>query len=165
MAMNERLAHLLDEEGVSHRVVSHREMFTAQQVAAASHLSGRVLAKVVVLRDAGGEDLMLVVPASTRVDLGSVAGALGRVGLRLATEPEVARLFPDCETGAMPPFGHLYEMPVYLDACLEKVDEIYFQAGNHHEVVGMALSDYLRLARPIGGQLCFHGTAEARRSA
>ena len=78
------------------------------------------------------------------------------MGLALATEEDLARLFPDCEVGAMPPFGGLYGLPVYVDSCFRQVPEFVFQGGNHHEVVAMSFADYLRLAEPLVGQFCFH---------
>jgi Ala-tRNA(Pro) deacylase len=165
MALNARLKALFDEERASYSLVPHHEMFTAQEVAAAGHVPGREVAKVVVFRDAGGDDLMVVVPATVRVDPASVEHATGRSGLRLATEAELERLFPDCEVGAMPPFGSLYELRVYLDPCLEKDRKLYFQAGNHRELVEMDLAEYRRLAHPVTGRPCVHRRLSARRSA
>src|SRR5574341_711158 len=108
MALCKRLQRLLEEEQVAYRILSHREEFTAQRVAAASHVRGRQFAKAVIVRESGGEYLMAVLPANERLDMSSLATATGRTLLHLADEEELARLFPDCEVGAMPPFGHLY---------------------------------------------------------
>ena len=71
-------------------------------------------------------------------------------------EPDVQSLCGDCETGAMPPFGALYDMPLYVDACFPRDQEIVFQAGNHHEVVRMSYEEYERLARPVVADFCAH---------
>lgn len=156
MALNERLQRLLEQTRVRYQVLTHNEAFTAQEVAAASHVPGAELAKVVVLREEGGFFLMVVLPAPRRLDLAAVVTATGRQRLQLATEEEIRRLFPDCEAGAMPPFGNLYDMPAYVDACFRRHRDFFFQGGNHHEVVAMAFEDYVRLAQPMVGQLCFH---------
>ena len=161
MALNERLQRLFDEQRPEYRVLSHAEAFTASEVAAESHVPGRELAKVVVLRDKGGAFLMAALPSPVWLDLEAAALATGRQGLRLAAEPEFAGMFPDCEPGAMPPFGHLYGLRLYVDACLARSPEIAFQAGNHREAIVMAYRDYERLAQPIAGQLCLHRTRHA----
>jgi Ala-tRNA(Pro) deacylase len=156
MALCERLQRLFETERPAYRVIPHAQAFTASQVAATSHVPGREVVKVVVLRDAGGSHLMVALPAPAWLDMDAVAVATGRPGLRLATEAEFGELFPDCEPGAMPPFGELYDIPVYMDACLPASPEIVFQAGNHREAIVMAYAEYERLARPITGQRCFH---------
>jgi len=104
---------------------------------------------------------MAALPSPVWLDLEAAALATGRQGLRLAAEPEFAGMFPDCEPGAMPPFGHLYGLRLYVDACLARSPEIAFQAGNHREASVMAYRDYERLAQPIAGQLCLHRTRHA----
>ena len=88
--------------------------------------------------------------------LGAFAAVLDKPSVSLVPEEEVQTLFPDCETGAMPPFGHLYGMPVYVDKCFPKAGEFTFQAGNHHEVVRMKYAEYERLARPVVAEFCRH---------
>jgi Ala-tRNA(Pro) deacylase len=161
MAIGERLRQLLGSEFVKYHVVAHRAEFDAQRAAASAHLPGREVAKVVVLRDAGGEFLMVVVPSLARLDLGEVSRATGYQGLQLATEREFGPLFPDCEVGAMPPFGILYGLPTYVDGCFRSAPEIYFPGGTHHELVGMRFEDYEAIARPIVGQWCFHRRVRA----
>lgn len=155
MALNERLKRFLDQQGVTYETSSHREVFTAQEVAATSHVSGRQLAKVVVVRENGGH-LMVVLPAACRVDLTALKHVSGKRKLSLATEEEFARLFPDCDVGAMPPFGNLYDMPVYVDACFPRAKDFFFQPGNHREVVRLSYDDYARLVRPTAGEFCLH---------
>jgi len=161
MALCQRLQGLFDEERPAYQLLRHTEAFTANEVAAASHVPGRELAKVVVLRDKGGAFVMVSLPAPTRVDVEAVVSATAHGGLRLAEEHEFVSLFPDCDAGAMPPFGPLYDLPLYEDACLARSPEIAFQAGNHEEIVVMDHADYARLARPVSGQFCFHRTPRA----
>ncbi len=156
MALSERLGRCLDEEKVDYQLLPHREAFTAQDVAQASHVPGRELAKALVVREGIGHYLMLVLPAPCRVDLAALKTATGKRKLSLASEAEFRSLFPDCETGSMPPFGNLYGLPVYVDACFPRAEALFFQAGNHHEIVRMAYQEYERLTRPIVGEFCLH---------
>lgn len=146
--MNARVRKLLAVEGVPFEVLEHRDVFTAQERAAAAHVSGRLVAKVVVVRD-GEWHGMAVLPAAARVDLAALRRATGRPSLELAGESELASLFPDCEVGAMPPFGRLYGLPVYLDSTLAERPEMVFAGGSHHEEVRMPMRDYLRVERPV----------------
>jgi Ala-tRNA(Pro) deacylase len=152
----ERAKRLLETGGVMYETLPHREAFTAQGVAAAVHVSGWLLAKVVVVRAPGEGPVMVVLPASCRLDLGALARVLGKPSVRLVPENEVEQLFPECEAGAMPPFGQLYGLPVWVDACFPKAGEFAFQAGNHHEVVRVRYADYERLARPLVAEFCRH---------
>ena len=147
MPILKKLKDFLDGNGVAYEVCSHRTAYTAQEVAAAEHIPGREMAKVVMVRD-GSTYLMAVLPAPHHVDLLQVEKATGRHGLRLATEAEFARLFPGCEPGAMPPFGNLYGIPVWADESLTRDDEIAFNAGNHEQTVHMKYADFARLAQP-----------------
>jgi Ala-tRNA(Pro) deacylase len=157
MPCKERLLQLLDSELVWYEVLSHREAFTAQDVAQLSHVSGKRLAKVVVVREGLHRYHMCVIPAHAHVDFAVLRLGTGLKDLGLAGESEIARLFPDCEIGTMPPFGRLYGLPMWLDACLREASDIYFQAGNRHEVVHMLMSDYLQVAGPPNGVFCMHG--------
>lgn len=148
--MNARIRELLAREGVPYEIIPHREVYTAQERAAACHISGRVLAKVVVLRDEDADWFALaVLPAAARLDLARLRRATGRPGLALATEDHLARLFPDCDVGATPPFGRPYGLEVYLDAGLADAAEMVFPGGTHREDVRIAMRDYLRVERPI----------------
>lgn len=156
MALNERLKRFLDDMHVACETMPHHEAFTAQEVAAEAHVSGRRLAKPLVASENGQGYVMVVLPSACRLDLPALRDLAGRRHLSLAAEADFARLFPDCELGAMPPFGNLYGMPVYLDACFPKAGEIYFQAGNHHEVARLPFETYQRLVSPTVGELCLH---------
>ena len=142
-----KLREFLDANGVRYEVRSHRTAYTAQEVAAEEHVPGREMAKVVMVRD-GGDCLMAVLPAPYHVGLEQLGRAAGRSGLRLATEAEFAGLFPACEPGAMPPFGNLYGIPVWVDETLARDDEIAFNAGNHEQTVHMKYADFARLVEP-----------------
>lgn len=152
----ERVRRLLDEHRIQYEILPHREAFTSQEVAQSIHLPGRRLAKVIVLREAAGSTLMVVLPASEHLDLSVFRHMTGRQGVSMASEEELKRLFPDCELGAMPPFGNLYGLTTYVDACFWDERDFWFQAGNHHEVVRMKFRDYERVAGPFAGEYHLH---------
>jgi Ala-tRNA(Pro) deacylase len=142
-----KLKEFLDATRVPYEVRSHRTAYTAQEVAYEEHIPGREVAKVVMVR-AGREYLMAVLPAPYHVSLTELGRATGRTDLHLASEAEFAGLFPGCEVGAMPPFGNLYGMPVWVDEALTRDDEIAFNAGNHQQTVHMKYADFARLVQP-----------------
>lgn len=148
MSCKEKLEQYLHEQHISFQEHLHHTAYTAQDVAAREHLPGKLAAKVVVAF-ADGQPVMLVLPASYRVDLTRVGLALGAQAVRLADEVELAGLFPDCEVGAMPPFGNLYHLPVYVDQRLAEDEHIVFPAGTHTETMRLAYADFARLVRPI----------------
>lgn len=159
MAIVERLRQLLDRQDAQHDVVTFPKAFTAQQIAHNAHVTGRRLAKVLVLRDDAGFDFMVVLPASRQFDANALRETTGRMGMRLENEAELQRIFPDCELGAMPPFGHLYGLPMFVDRCLAREPDLYFEAGNHHELVHMRWADYAKLAQPFRSEGCLHEQA------
>ena len=159
MSINARLQRLLDEVRTGYAVLPHREADSAQQVAEATHVKGRSLAKVVVMRDIEGADFLVVVPADVAIDPRALRLVTGRIGVQLEDEKELARLFPDCEVGAMPPFGRLYHMDMFVDPCLLEDVDVFFQAGNHHEIVLMRTAEYMRIARPFEVRGCLHRAA------
>jgi Ala-tRNA(Pro) deacylase len=142
-----KLKEFLDASGVSYDVHSHPTAYTARQVAAEEHIPKHEMAKVVMVRD-GGEYLMAVLPAPYHVDLDRLGKAAERTGMRLATEAEFAGLFPGCAPGAMPPFGNLYGIPVWVDEALAREDEIAFNAGTHEQTVHLRYADFARLVQP-----------------
>lgn len=147
MKARERLAAYLQQQGVEFSTHHHAQAFTAQEVAASEHVSGHRFVKVVMVKK--DDDLaMLCLPAALDVDLETAAEALGAGDLRLATEEEFGPLFEDCEIGAMPPFGNLYEVPVFVDESIEQDDRIVFNAGSHRETFEMAVEDFERLVHP-----------------
>jgi Ala-tRNA(Pro) deacylase len=148
MSCKEKLEQYLHEHQILFQVQQHPIAFTAQDVAATEHLPGKQVAKVVIAF-ADGHPVMLALPAPYRVDLARVGLVLGTQAVRLADEVELAELFPDCEVGAMPPFGNLYHLPVYVDQRLAEDEDIVFPAGTHTETIRLAYADFARLVRPI----------------
>ena len=137
----------LDGHEVKYVVISHSKAYTAQGIAAVAHISGKFLAKTVIVK-LDGALAMAVLPASYQVDLTALKKEVGVQDAELASEREFKQHFPDCETGAMPPFGNLYGIPVYVDETLTEDDEIAFNAGSHYELIRMAYTDFDRLVRP-----------------
>jgi Ala-tRNA(Pro) deacylase len=147
MTAQERLAAYLQEQGVEFSMHHHPKAYTAQEVAAVEHVSGHRFVKVVIVK--GDDDLaMMCVPASLDVDLDAAAEAMEVEQVRLAEEEEFAPIFSDCEVGAMPPFGNLYNVPVYMDETLEEDERIVFNGGSHRETFEIAIDDFERLVHP-----------------
>jgi len=143
----QRLKEFLDSNKVKYVAISHSQAFTAQEIAASAHIPGRQLAKTVMVT-LDGEMAMAVLPATDRVDLKLLKKAAGVKKAKLAGEQEFKDLFPDCEIGAMPPFGNLYDLDVYVAASLVEGEEIAFNAGSHTELIRMAYADFERLVKP-----------------
>jgi Ala-tRNA(Pro) deacylase len=150
-----KLREFLDSHNIRYLVISHSVAYTAQGLAALVHVSGKKLAKTVIV-NIDGLLAMAVVPASFHVDLDRLRTLTGAQVVEIASEREFKDAFPDCETGAMPPFGNLYDMPVYVDASLAENEEITFSAGTHRELVRMKWDDMERLVNPIVGELTHH---------
>jgi len=143
----ERLEAYLRENQVAYQVQHHPTAYTAQEVAAREHIPGKMLAKVVIVL-ADGKMRMLILPAPCRVDFAKAAAVLGAKEVRLAREDEFAAAFPDCSVGAMPPFGNLYDVPVYVDRTLTDDETIVFQAGTHTDTMSIRYEDFERLVKP-----------------
>jgi len=142
-----QISSYLKDQGVYFSVHEHAPAYTAQEVAAEEHVSGKLLAKAVVVH-AGDRYVMCVLPAHLKLDMKKVARAIGSKSVRLADEAELARLFPDSEVGAEPPFGNLYDLPTVVDEHLAEDDEIMFQAGSHRRAIRMKYADYASLTHP-----------------
>jgi Ala-tRNA(Pro) deacylase len=149
MSVSARLKSFLDANRVRYESLSHSTTYTAQGTATVMQISGREMAKTVVLRAGENEreTILAVLPGPKHVNLDKLAKVLG-TPVRLATELEFSELFPDCELGAMPPFGALYDLPVYVEESLAKDKEVVFNAGTHRDVVRMTYEDFIRLAKP-----------------
>jgi Ala-tRNA(Pro) deacylase len=143
----DRLENYLRENQVPFEEQHHRRAVSAQEVAASEHVPGRMLAKTVMVL-ADGEMVMLALPAPYQVDLEKAAAALGVDEARLAEEEEFEDSFPDCEVGAMPPFGNLYGVPVYVEKTLAEDETIVFRSGTHTETMSVGYSDFERLVEP-----------------
>ena len=142
-----RLNNFLTERNAPYATLSHIRALTAHETAEAAHIDHQRFAKPVILR-VDGQLAMVVMPAAYRVDLLRLSRALGVATVEMTEESEVRDAFPDCELGAMPPFGHLYGMPVYVDSRLARQPEIVFNAGSHTDAVRMAYAEFERLAEP-----------------
>ena len=142
-----KLKEFLDREKVKYISLIHSTAYTAQEVAASAHIAGRELAKVVIV-ELDGKMAMAVLPANRKIVLQDLREITGSDQVKFASEEEFRRKFPDCETGAMPPFGNLYGMDVFVAESLTHNDEIAFNAGSHTEVVKMAYKDFERLVQP-----------------
>ena len=142
-----KVKEFLDTYGVKYVVISHSKAYTAQGIAAVAHISGNEVAKTVIVK-LDGALAMAVLPASYQVDLPALKRATGVREAELASEREFKHNFPDCETGAMPPFGNLYGIPVYVDETLAEDREIAFNAGSHYELIKLAYADFERLVKP-----------------
>jgi len=142
-----RLKEYLDSHDIKYVTISHSPAYTAQGVAAAAHVSGRELAKTVIVW-IEGKLAMVVLPASARVNFALLKEVVGSDDVELAHEQEFRDFFPDCDLGAMPPFGNLYDVDVYVSERLAGQDNIAFNACSHTEIVKMAFADFERLVRP-----------------
>lgn len=155
MGCKEDVEAYLRENKVSFEFQHHAVAYTAQEVAAAEHVPGRMLAKVVMLLG-DGKLSMFVLPAPARVDLEKAAAVLGAKDVRLAHEDEFADRFAGCEVGAMPPFGSLYDVPLYVDKSLAEDETIVFEAGTHTDTMSMKYADFERVAKPTVAEFARH---------
>ncbi len=142
-----KLKEFLDRERIKYISIVHSTAYTAQEVAASTHITGKELAKTVIVK-LDGQMAMAVLPANRKVVLQDLREVTGSDQVKFAGEEEFKAQFPECETGAMPPFGNLYGMDVYAAASLADNDEIAFNAGSHTEVIKLAYRDFERLVQP-----------------
>ncbi len=148
MSVAIRLEQLLEESGAPFDVIDHPLAFTAQEEAASSHVSGRHWAKTVaVLID--GDPALAVLPATRRLDIEKLRRVVGTDSVEIAREAEFQDLYPDCELGAMPPFGELYGQRTFVDESLREEERIAFHAGDHRTAIEMSYTDFERLAEPV----------------
>ncbi|MGD0595946.1 MAG: YbaK/EbsC family protein [Sedimentisphaerales bacterium] len=137
----------LKKSGVKYESREHKPTFSAQQMAAVEHEPGRFVVKPVVVK-VDGKYVMCVLAACYKVDLGALKKQLGAKSVELAEEEEMGRFFGDCELGAEPPFGNLYDIPTIMDKALEADEHIMFQAGSHENAVRIKMADYRKLVKP-----------------
>lgn len=147
MSFLRRLQEYLDSHHVHYEVLGHQEAYTAPEIAHTLHVSGKILAKVVMIK-ADERFVMAVLPSNWQVDFARLKDVLGVGHVRLATEAEFKGLFPDCEIGAMPPFGNLYGVGVYVDQSLTEDEAIVFQAGTHFGAIKLRYEDFAGLVHP-----------------
>ena len=142
-----KLKLYLDENDVKYMTISHSKAYTSQEIAASAHIPGRELAKTVMIK-INGQMAMAILPASQMVNFELLKETIGASEVELASEREFKDMFPECEIGAMPPFGNLYGMDVYATESLAKENEIVFNAGSHTELIKMVYKDFERLVNP-----------------
>jgi Ala-tRNA(Pro) deacylase len=146
-SMIRQLREFLDSHKIKYAVLPHSHAITAQQIAASAHIPGKELAKTVVVK-LDGKTALAVLPASQKVDFELLQEAAAAKHAELATEEEFRDRFPDCDLGAMPPFGNLYGLEVYVAEALAEDEEIAFNAGSFTELVRMDYRDFERLVQP-----------------
>jgi len=143
----QKLKEFLDGNKVEYITISHSPAYTAQRIAELTHIPGKDLAKTVIVK-LDGKFAMAVLPASHRVDLDYLKRGVKADNVEVASEAEFTDLFPDCEVGAMPPFGNLYDMDVYVAEKLADDEEIAFNSGSHTELVKLSYKDFENLVSP-----------------
>jgi Ala-tRNA(Pro) deacylase len=155
MTVLKKLKDYLERNQVRYEAGYHERVYTSQEIAAAMHVPGRQLAKVVMVK-ADGKMVMLVLPASYQVEIKKLKKALQCKKLAIAKEKDFEELFPDCEIGAMPPFGNLYHLEVWVDRVLTEDEFIVFRAGSHVETLKIKYNDYARLVNSRVGDFTVH---------
>lgn len=148
MACKDRLERCLEEAAAPYGFQQHPTVFTAQEVAQTEHIPGQMMAKAVIV-NADGKLAMLVLPATEKADLRKASAALHTKTARLASETEFQQAFADCEVGAMPVFGNLYDLPVIVDPMVTENESIVSQAGTHSETVKVRYADFERVVHPV----------------
>jgi Ala-tRNA(Pro) deacylase len=149
-----KLKDFLDSNAVKYVAINHSAAYTAQEIAASAHVRGKLLAKTVMVA-LDGKMAMAVLPASGKVSFELLRKAAGAKDAQLAGERAFCDMFPGCEVGAMPPFGNLYGMDVYVSKLLAEDEEIAFNAGSHTELIRLGYKDYERLVRPKVARIAF----------
>ena len=143
----EKLKKILDNEKIKYVSIKHSSAYTAQEIAASAHIPGKELAKTVMIK-IDGKIAMAVLPASDKINIELLQEITGAENVRLANEAEFKDKFPDCEVGAMPPFGNLYNLDVFAAQSLEDDEEIAFNACSHTELIKLSFKDFKRLVNP-----------------
>lgn len=145
--LSDHLKEYLEQENVEYSVINHPVTYTAQQTAQAAHISGNEMAKTIIVK-INGKQAMVVLPAPDHLDLELLKGAAGVKQASFASEAEFSPHFSECETGAMPPFGNLYHMDVYIEESLTEDETIAFNACSHNELIEISYKDYARIVKP-----------------
>lgn len=155
MTVTHKLKAYLDREKIDYQVLEHSVAYTAMEIAGSQHVPGRQVVKSVIVK-INQKFLMCILPAIHYIDLYKLQEILKTREINLASEQEISKLFPEFEVGAEPPFGNLYNMPIYADKTLEVDEDIVFNAGTHTDMIKMKWNDYARLAKPILVDLGIH---------
>jgi len=145
-----KVADFLRDQKIEFDVIPHGDTYDAQRMAQSLHVSGREVAKTVLLRaDHGYSYVVAVLPANETVDFERVSKALGGSQIDLATEVEINQHCPECEMGALPPFGSQYDMKTMVDQSLTEDEYIFFEGDTHHEAIRMKFEDFRRIEQPL----------------
>jgi len=156
MTISKRLKDYLKSNKVKFKTLKHKAVYTAQEIAGAQHVPGKEFIKTIMVKLNGNKFFMMAMPASCKIDFKKLKSASGAKTVELAKEAEFKSLFPDCDIGAMPPFGNLYDIPVVVDKTVEEDEKIVFNAGNHKETIMMKYSDFKKLVKPKVASFSVH---------
>src|ERR1700722_13479971 len=143
-----KLKEFLNNQKVKYEIIKHSPAYTAHEIAQSAHIPGKILAKTIIIKNSKGQMCMVVMSAKDKINFAHLEKALAGEHCELASEREFKDKFPGCEVGAMPPFGNLYNMDVYIDDTLANDSELVFNAGSHTELIRMNFQDYNRLVHP-----------------
>ncbi len=160
MPIPQRIRDYLDSRNVPYEALHHSQAFTAQEVAHSLHVSGKKCVKAVVAKR-DDKPVLVLVPASFRLNFQGLKSALKAHHLELLVESELVGLFPDCDRGAVPPFGNLYGMDVWVDRAVASAENLLVCAGTHEDCIRMRYSDFAKLTQPFVGHFSEEGTAQA----
>ena len=160
MAIPQRIRDFLDSQNIPFETLHHSQAFTGQEIAHSLHISGQKCVKAVAVA-ADGKTVLAVIPASHRLNLEELRATLEVSQLEMLHERELVGLFPDCDLGAVPPFGNLYGIEVWVDRAVADAEEILFCAGTHEDCIRMRYSDFSRVALPRLGRFSELGVAKA----
>ncbi len=148
-----KLKEFLDSNKIEYITINHSLAYTAQRIAASAHIPGKEVAKTVIIK-ADEKLIMAVLPASCKINMELLKDSINAKQIEIAQEKDFGLLFPECEVGAMPPFGNLYGMEVYVAEKLTMDEEIAFNAGTHRELIKLAYIDFERLVKPRPIRFC-----------
>jgi Ala-tRNA(Pro) deacylase len=151
---SKKLKEFLDTNKFKYVSITHSSAYTAMEIAALAHVPGKDLAKTVMIK-INGHMAMVVLPATHMIKMDLLKKVVGNENLRLASEQEFKDKFPDCEVGAMPPFGNLYSMEVYASSALKEDEEIVFNAGSHTELIKLSYKDFETLVKPKVAEISY----------
>jgi len=160
MAIPQRIRDYLDSQNVPYETLHHSQAFTAQEVAHSLHISGKKCVKVVVA-EGDKKTVLVVMPAAHRLNFQELKSAMRVNQLEMLVESELVGLFPDCDLGAVPPFGNLYGIDVWVDRAVASTETVLFCAGTHEDCIRMRYTDFAKLTRPFVGHFSELGTAQA----
>jgi Ala-tRNA(Pro) deacylase len=160
MAIPQRIRDYLESQDVPYEELHHSQAFSAQEMAHSLHVSGKICVKAVVA-EGDHELVLIVVPATHRLKVEEFKSAMKAHQVEMLVESELVRLFPDCDLGAVPPFGNLYGIEVWVDRAVASTEKIVFCAGTHEDCIRMRYSDFAKLARPFVGHFSELESAQA----